>query len=79
MNLGAKVQLVIIVILGNLIVPFVSRNPFDILAWNWKVNKYIATIFDFANKFLASNGVVLLFHMNDTTTKGVPLRQVISL
>jgi hypothetical protein len=79
MNLGAKVQLVIIDIPRNLNVPFVSRNPFDILAWNRKVNEYITTIFDFAKKFLASNRVVLLFHMNDTITKGVPLCQVISL
>jgi hypothetical protein len=79
MNLGAKVQLVIIDILGNLTIPFVSRNPFDIIAWNRKVNEYIAAIFDFAKKFLAFNGVVLLFHTNDITTKGVPSCQVISL
>jgi hypothetical protein len=62
MNLGGKVQLVIVVVLGNLRVPFVSKNLSNILAWNWKVGEYNVAIFDFTNKFLASDGVVLLFH-----------------
>jgi hypothetical protein len=34
MNLGGKVQLVITDVLGNLLIPLVSRNPNYILAWN---------------------------------------------
>jgi hypothetical protein len=37
----------------------------DILAWNKKVDEYIVGVFDFTHIFLASNGVVLLFHLND--------------
>jgi len=65
MNLGGKVQLVIVDVHGNLHVPFVSRNPNDIHVWNQKVDEYITIIFDFAKKKLASNGVVLLFHPDD--------------
>jgi hypothetical protein len=31
-------------VLGNLLVLFVSGNPFDILAWNWKVDEYIIVV-----------------------------------
>jgi hypothetical protein len=65
MNLGGKVQLVIVDAPRNLHVPFISRNPDDIHAWNQKVDEYIIAIFDFAKKFLAFNGVVLLFHLDD--------------
>jgi hypothetical protein len=43
----------------------VSRNPNDIPTWNRKVVEYIARVFDFAQMFLASNGVILLFHLDD--------------
>jgi hypothetical protein len=33
--------------------------------WNKKVDEYIIGVFDFAHIFLAFDGVVLLFHMND--------------
>jgi hypothetical protein len=36
-----KVYLVIIDVLGNLLVPFVSKYPSDIPLWNWKVDEYI--------------------------------------
>ncbi len=65
MNLGGDVQLVIANVLKNLFLPLVFRNLNDNHVWNWKVDEYIAMIFDFAKKFLASNGVVLLFHRND--------------
>jgi hypothetical protein len=48
MNPSGKVQLVIIDVLGNLHVPFVSKNPYDIHAWNRKVDEYIGGVFDFA-------------------------------
>jgi hypothetical protein len=65
MNFGGKVQLVIVDAHGNLHVPLISRNPNDIHVWNQKVSEYITTPFDFAKKFLASNGVVMLFHPDD--------------
>jgi hypothetical protein len=54
--LGGKVQLVI---------ADIPKNLSNILVWNWKVDGYIVAVFDFTNKFLASNGVVLLFHHDD--------------
>jgi hypothetical protein len=48
MNPSGKVQLVFIDILGNLPIPLVSKNPDDMLAWNKKVDEYIARVFDFA-------------------------------
>jgi hypothetical protein len=65
MNPSGKVQLVITNISRNLPIPLVSKNLDDILAWNQKVDEYIVAIFDFVDKFLASNGVVLLFHLDD--------------
>jgi hypothetical protein len=65
MNLSGKVQLVFANVHGNLHVPFISKNLDDILAWNKKVDEYIVGVFDFVHMFLASNGVVLLFHPYD--------------
>jgi hypothetical protein len=65
MNLSDKVQLSFVNVLGNFPIPFVFKNPDDILAWNMKVDEYITRVFDFAHMFLASNGVVLLFHPDD--------------
>jgi hypothetical protein len=65
MNLGGKVKVVIINAPGNLHVLFVPMNQDDIHAWNQKVDEYLIAISDFAKKFLASNGVVLLFHLDD--------------
>jgi hypothetical protein len=39
----------------------VSNNLFDILPWNWKVDEYIAIVFDFVEKFLAFNGLCYYF------------------
>jgi len=60
-----KVQFIFVNIPINLLVLLVSRNLDDILEWNKKVDEYIVGIFDFTHIFLASNGVVLLFHPND--------------
>jgi hypothetical protein len=43
----------------------IFRNPNDIIAWNMKVNEYIVGVFDFAQMFLAFNGAVLLFLLDD--------------
>jgi len=61
----SKVQLVFVNIPINLFVPLVFRNLDDIFAWNKKVDEYIIGVFDFTHIFLASNGVVLLFHPDD--------------
>jgi homogentisate 1,2-dioxygenase len=47
MVLGGKVQLITINVHGNLHVPLVSKNPYDIRAWNGKVDEYIVGVFDF--------------------------------
>jgi hypothetical protein len=60
-----KVQLIFVNIPINLLVPLVSRNLDDIFAWNKKVDEYIVGVFDFTHIFLASSGVVLLFHLDD--------------
>jgi hypothetical protein len=65
MNPSGKVQLVFANFLGNLPVPFISKNPNDIPMWNKKVDEYIVSVFDFAQRFLAFDGVVLLFHSED--------------
>ncbi len=65
MNSDGKVQLVLANVPGNLLVPMVSMNYFDIPPWNRRVNDYIVAIFDFVEKFLAFNGVMLLCHSND--------------
>jgi hypothetical protein len=65
MNPSGKVQLIFVDVLGNLLVPLISRNPNDIPTWNRKVDEYIVKVFDFSQIFLASNGVVLLFHLDD--------------
>jgi hypothetical protein len=51
-----KAQLLIIDAPGNLLIPFISKNLDDIPAWNWKVDEYITSIFDFAEKLLAYDG-----------------------
>jgi hypothetical protein len=65
MNFGGKVQLVISDVPRNLHVPFISKNLDDIPTWNRKVDEYIAKIFDFFWMFLAFDGVVSLFHLDD--------------
>jgi hypothetical protein len=65
MNPSGKVQLVFVNIPRKLLVPFVSKNLDDIPAWNKKVDQYIVGVFDFAHIFLAFDGAVLLFHLND--------------
>jgi hypothetical protein len=65
MNPSAKVQLVFANIPKNFHVPLISRNLDDIPMWNKKVDEYIVGVFDFAQMFLAFDGVVLLFHSDD--------------
>jgi hypothetical protein len=65
MNLSGKVLLVFANTPKNLLVLLMSKNPDDILAWNKKVDDYIVGVFDFAHIFLAFDGVVLLFHLDD--------------
>lgn len=60
MNPDGKVQLVLANILGNLPVPMVSMNSSYIPSWNRRVDDYIVAIFDFVEKFLASNDLKVL-------------------
>jgi hypothetical protein len=65
MNPNGKVQLVFANVYGNLLIILVSKNLDDIFVWNKKVNEYIVRVFDFAQMFLAFDGVILLFHPVD--------------
>ncbi len=65
MNPSGKIQLVFANIPRNLLVPLMSRNLNDIHPWNKKVDENIVGVFDFAHIFLAFDGVVLLFHLDD--------------
>ncbi len=65
MNPSGKVQLVFANFLKTFPIPLISKNPNDIPMWNKKVNEYIDNVFDFAWRFLASDGAILLFHSND--------------
>ncbi len=49
----------------NLLIPLVSTIHSKIPFWNRKVDDYIASIFYFAEKFLAIDGAILLFHLDD--------------
>jgi hypothetical protein len=66
-NLDGKVQLVLANIPENLPVPMVSLNSSDIPSWNRKVDDYIVAIFDFVEKFLASNE--LCYYVTQMTLK----------
>jgi hypothetical protein len=39
------------------------NEPFDIPPWNQRVDDYIVAIFDFIEKILAFDRVLLLFHL----------------
>ncbi len=41
MNLSGKVQFVFANVLGNLLIPLISKKPNDIPMWNKKVNEYL--------------------------------------
>jgi len=63
--MDGKVQLILVNVPRNLHVPMVSMNFSDIPPWNWKVDDYIEAVFDFVEKFLAFNGVMILCNLND--------------
>jgi hypothetical protein len=63
--LEGKVSLVLVDVLRDLLVPFVLASSAKIHVWNKLVENYVVSIFNFTNKFLTSNGAVLLFHPND--------------
>jgi hypothetical protein len=67
MNLGGKVQLVIVDIFRILPIPFVSKDLDDSLAWNWMVGEYIVVVFDFVEKFWPLMG--LSCHFTQMTSK----------
>jgi hypothetical protein len=59
------VSLVLSNVLGDLPVPFVSPSLTKIHVWNRLVEDYVVFVFDFADKFLASDGAILLFHRDN--------------
>jgi hypothetical protein len=60
-NPGGKVQLVITEILGNLLIPLISKNPNDILAWNWKIKLHP----NMENMITLAIDIVVLNHLYD--------------
>ncbi len=52
-------------VLGDLPIPFNLTSLAKIHVWNRLVEDYVVSVFDFANKFLLSDGVILFFHPND--------------
>jgi hypothetical protein len=64
-NPNDKVHLVLADVLMNLHVPLVSTFPLEIHVWNMRVDNYIISIFDFVEKFLAIDGMVLFLNLYD--------------
>ncbi len=63
---GGKFVLLIVKVLSNLPVPLVSTTTTIVPFWNCHIDNYAYKIFGFANKYLADNGAILLFHDDDT-------------
>ncbi len=59
------VGLVLFYILGNFLMPLVSTFTINIHVWNMWIDNHIVSIFDFIKKIMASDGVILLFHLDD--------------
>jgi hypothetical protein len=60
-----KVSLFLADVLGDFLVPFVSPCSTKIHIWNMLVEDYVVFVFDFVDKFLASDGAIFVFHLND--------------
>lgn len=58
-------NLVLVDVLGDLPVPFVSPSSAEIHVWTRLVEDYVVFVFNFADKFLASDGAILLFHLDN--------------
>ncbi len=50
---------------GNVLMPLVSTFTIKIHVWNMWIDNHIVSIFDFIKKIMASDGVILLFHLDD--------------
>jgi hypothetical protein len=59
-----KVNLVLVDVFGKLLI-LLAFSSIDIRLWNKWDEDYIVSIFNFVNKFLTLNGVVLLYHFDD--------------
>jgi hypothetical protein len=58
-NLDGKVNLVLVDVPRNLLVPLVSTFLTKKIVWNMQMDDHIVSIFNFVEKFLTSDGVVL--------------------
>lgn len=58
-------SLVLVDVPKDLPMPFVSTFPTNIHVWNRLVEDHVVPIFNFANTFLASDGAILLFYLNN--------------
>jgi hypothetical protein len=64
-NLEDKFHLVLDDVPRNLFIPLVSTIHSKIHFCNRKVDDYIASIFYFVEKFLAIDGAIFFFHLDD--------------
>ncbi len=63
-NPDNKVNLILVDVLRKLLIPL-AFSSIDIPLWNKWDEDYVVSIFNFVNKFLTCNGVVLLFRFDD--------------
>ncbi len=60
-----KVDLILLDIPSNLIIPHVFKLLFFILPWNRRVDNFIKSIAVFVDRFLFGRGVIIIMHVND--------------
>jgi hypothetical protein len=60
-----KVDLVLLHIPSNLIIPHVFKLFFFILPWNRRVDNFIKSVAVFVDRFLFGKRVVIIMHVND--------------
>lgn len=58
-------DLIIVDIPENLPVPGISTGNSTIPQWNVRPEKFVDTVFEFADNFIHDNAALLLFHAND--------------
>jgi hypothetical protein len=61
----SKPTLLIVEVLLDLLIPFVSIPPTTIPFRNYHINDYVYGIFGFANKYVEKNGTILIFYDDD--------------
>jgi hypothetical protein len=65
-NNSTCVDLVIVDIPNNLVVPNTSMANGEVPTWNVEKARFLNTVFDFPNTHLQDDGAILLFHANNS-------------